>query len=178
MNETKLQIETRKQNITFAITAVREKAKKVQVEFTCQFCGKTELLPQSVATRRGGKKYCSWECRNKAMKGKNAPNYGNSKGIVKEKNPNWKGGISEERKGRKLIAEQSKWRRAVFYRDQYICQRCGYDKGKILNAHHIKPWAEFTQDRFDLSNGITLCKPCHDWVHSSKNTNNELLCRS
>lgn len=51
-------------------------------------------------------------------------------------------------------------------------------KGKKLNTHHKAPWSEFTDKRFELSNGITLCKEYHDWVHSKENINNELLCKS
>jgi 5-methylcytosine-specific restriction endonuclease McrA len=31
-----------------------------------------------------------------------------------------------------------------------------------LEADHIKPWAYFPSLRFELSNGRTLCRPCHD----------------
>jgi len=53
------------------------------------------------------------------------------------------------------------WRHRVFERDNYICQRCGRQGGK-LQANHIKPWALFPRLRYDVKNGETLCaKPCH-----------------
>lgn len=159
-----------------AIESVRRKAVKSKVEFECKYCGKKEMLPQSIVNRRGGKKYCSLECRRKSMWGKNSSNYGNTQGISKEKNPNWKGGISKHRKGRMMIAEQAKWRRLVYRRDNHICRRCGYDKGKILNAHHIATWANYPGKRFDISNGLTLCKTCHDWVHSDENIKGDYIC--
>lgn len=55
------------------------------------------------------------------------------------------------------------WRKAVLARDGYACQGCGSDEG--LEAHHIKPWALFPGDRFDLDNGIALCTECHKVVH-------------
>lgn len=52
------------------------------------------------------------------------------------------------------------WRIAVFERDNYTCQKCG-KRGGYLQADHIKPFAYFPELRTVLSNGRTLCKPCH-----------------
>lgn len=52
------------------------------------------------------------------------------------------------------------WRIAVYARDKYTCQFCGQVGGR-LNPHHIRPFALFPALRFDVSNGITLCEPCH-----------------
>lgn len=78
--------------------------------------------------------------------------------------PTWKGGTSFRRQslGNKLYVE---WRTAVFKRDNYTCQWCGArcSKGNtvILNADHIKPWSKYPDLRFELTNGRTLCLPCH-----------------
>ena len=55
------------------------------------------------------------------------------------------------------------WRMAVFKRDQFQCQKCG-TKGD-LQAHHIKPWKDCKRERYDVSNGITLCRKCHLEAH-------------
>jgi 5-methylcytosine-specific restriction endonuclease McrA len=61
--------------------------------------------------------------------------------------------------------EYKQWRKYVFMRDCYTCQNCGA-KGVYLHAHHIKHWAEYPELRFDVSNGITLCVPCHKAEHA------------
>ena len=57
-------------------------------------------------------------------------------------------------------AADVEWRKAVFARDDYTCQRCGV-KGGRLEAHHIKAYKPHPRLRHVLSNGLTLCKPCH-----------------
>jgi 5-methylcytosine-specific restriction endonuclease McrA len=60
--------------------------------------------------------------------------------------------------------EYRAWRKAVYERDNYTCQKCGA-KGAYLNAHHIKPWADYPEFRYDLDNGIALCRACHIKEH-------------
>lgn len=52
------------------------------------------------------------------------------------------------------------WRKAVFSRDGYKCQftTC---KHKRLEAHHIIRWVDSPHLRFEVSNGITLCRHHH-----------------
>ena len=58
----------------------------------------------------------------------------------------------------------NEWRIKVYERDDFTCQKCG-KKGGDLNAHHIKPYAKYPKLRYDLSNGVTLCKKCHKEIH-------------
>ena len=55
----------------------------------------------------------------------------------------------------------------------------GNGKTVVLNAHHIKNWADNPDDRFDLNNGITLCEKCHSEFHrkygKKDNTNTQLF---
>jgi len=57
--------------------------------------------------------------------------------------------------------EAQNWRISVFKRDNYTCQLCEV-RGAYLEADHIKPWAYFPELRYELSNGRTLCKKCHN----------------
>lgn len=72
----------------------------------------------------------------------------------------WNGGISSESAKIRNSIEYREWRRAIFKRDNFTCQICGQVGGK-LNADHIKPFATHHELRFELSNGRTLCVPCH-----------------
>ncbi len=83
------------------------------------------------------------------------------KGSLKgEKNPNWKGGITSKNKLIRNSEQYKIWRIKVFLRDIFTCQECGINRIH-LQAHHIKSFAEHPELRFDVSNGLTLCKPCH-----------------
>lgn len=59
------------------------------------------------------------------------------------------------------------WADAVKERDGYRCQnpRCNNRAG-IMHAHHIYNYADFPEMRYEVSNGITLCEPCHTEFHS------------
>jgi hypothetical protein len=59
-----------------------------------------------------------------------------------------------------------KWRMAVYERDGFKCCECGSKKN--LNAHHIIHWARLEKGdplKFDINNGVTLCKKCHLKAH-------------
>lgn len=110
---------------------------------------------------------------SKALTGRKRPN------VSKEKNPFWKGGITPLVLQIRNSVQGKTWRQQVFERDNFICKACGYTKGKVLNAHHIKHLAvilhEYEIKTFDEAlkcdilwnpiNGITLCKECHVYEH-------------
>lgn len=52
-----------------------------------------------------------------------------------------------------------------FERDDYACRHCGVRGGVELNAHHIQSWRSTPLRRLDLSNLVTLCRPCHMEIH-------------
>ena len=76
----------------------------------------------------------------------------------------WKGKHKKQRDRHNGEARYKTWRNKVYRRDDYTCQLCGL-RGGELNAHHVKPWATYPKLRYRVSNGITYCKSCHDWVH-------------
>lgn len=61
------------------------------------------------------------------------------------------------------------WRVAVFKRDNFKCQFPDCKCKKKLNAHHIIRWADAPFLRFEVTNGITLCKMHHDMIKNNEN---------
>lgn len=88
-------------------------------------------------------------------------------GKSKEQHWNWKGGISTENILLRQSGEYKTWRAAVFKRDDYTCTHCG-TRHTNIEAHHIKSFSEHIEDRFDVGNGITLCKKCHKELHKQE----------
>lgn len=80
---------------------------------------------------------------------------------------NYKGGITPENRSIRNSAEYELWRIKIFERDGYTCQNC-FQVGSTLHAHHIKEFAQYTLLRFEVSNGITVCKDCHIRIHKKK----------
>lgn len=92
-------------------------------------------------------------------------------------NPNYKTGSSPERQRIYSSGEAKAFVRAIFVRDGYRCRRCGAGKSgpRGLHAHHIACWAENPKLRFEAANVVTLCRPCHEWIHSAENVERVLL---
>lgn len=74
----------------------------------------------------------------------------------------WKGDNLSETEKLRTTKEYRQWRKSVYERDNYTCKCCGDDSGGNLNAHHIENFSSNEENRFDISNGITLCSNCHD----------------
>jgi len=87
------------------------------------------------------------------------------------KHPNWKGGISSKQSKLRGQIEFKLWKNAVFARDNWTCQECG-QRGGRLNAHHIKPFAQYPELRFAIDNGKTLCYKCHTLTDTFSGRNN------
>lgn len=77
---------------------------------------------------------------------------------------NWRGGITESNKIIRHSAEYNTWRKAVYERDAWTCQDC-HIKQKRPVAHHILSFEDYPDLRFEVSNGVTLCRACHNQRH-------------
>ncbi len=56
------------------------------------------------------------------------------------------------------------WRKDVAVRDNRTCQYPGCCSKKSLQIHHILSWSKYPALRFNVQNGITLCKKHHDMI--------------
>ena len=94
----------------------------------------------------------------------------------REKNNNWNGGITRLSGIIRSSFEYGLWRKSIFMRDGYRCVLCLDNTGGNLEADHIKPLAIITRENniktfddakvcdelWDINNGRTLCKKCHE----------------
>jgi hypothetical protein len=98
---------------------------------------------------------------------------------VGENHPNWNPNITRDERLHKRDYQREeviKWRNLIFERDNYTCQICNKRNGLgetiYLNAHHLNGWNWYIYGRFDVNNGITLCKDCHNLFHGVYNNRN------
>lgn len=80
---------------------------------------------------------------------------------------NWKGGITDDNHRCRNSIGHRNWRNSVLERDNFTCCRCK-KRNMELNAHHIKPFSLYPELRFDIDNGITLCRECHVRLHKEQ----------
>lgn len=93
-------------------------------------------------------------------------------GIRGENSPRWKKDKTTEERDRYTL-EYREWRSEVFEKSNYTCQKCGA-RHVLLNAHHIYNWKDYNDLRYEVSNGVCLCRDCHIDFHSiyGKRNNN------
>ena len=77
---------------------------------------------------------------------------------------NWQGGKTPVNQRERSSKDYAEWRKAVFERDCFKCQLCG-QVGGGLQAHHIQHWSTNVNKRYQVQNGVTLCKKCHMELH-------------
>ena len=60
------------------------------------------------------------------------------------------------------------WRKSVFRRDKGCCQFPGCKSRKRPQAHHVLTWSAYPLLRFEVSNGIILCRIHHDMIKGNE----------
>ena len=143
-----------------------------KTKFVCKFCGQKFEAYKSKS--RGLRKYCSKKCANNCPIRKMKMRI-KLLGKTGEDSKRWQGGKSEVRHNLASLDEYKQWRADVFKRDNWTCQTCG-KRGCYLEAHHIKEVYKLIdeynikdsedaikcKELWDISNGVTLCKDCHN----------------
>lgn len=118
-----------------------------KIVLKCVICSK-EFTPKRRGFYGRQTKFCSEKCKAISQS--------------KEKHWNWKGGISKNH--RRETKEYIEWRNAVYRKDKFTCQACKKHCKDIV-AHHIKSWNNFPELRFNINNGLVLCRSCHKKEH-------------
>lgn len=96
-------------------------------------------------------------------------------------NRGWKGGRSGFTNLIRKSSSMATWRKSVFERDGYRCVLCGEENGhgktvRLEADHYPTPFAKLLTDLritsaeqaiaceqfWDITNGRTLCRPCHN----------------
>ena len=123
----------------------------------CIICKKLFYCSKSQQKYRN-RKTCSIKCRSKLF----------SRRMRGKDNRWWIDGKTSKRRRLRSSKRLVEWRKKVYIRDDYTCQQCGLRNkpglSLYLHAHHLKQFAHYSQKRFTVKNGITLCKKCHDKV--------------
>lgn len=121
--------------------------KKQNNFFKCLVCHK-EIY--RCKTKQSKRKFCSHTCQSSFLSGENCPSYKHGQAMLLYS-------------GQKVRPQKfHAWSYAVKELDKFTCLMCG--KVKNLESHHIYPWSKNKEKRYDLSNGITLCKHCHKFT--------------
>ena len=79
----------------------------------------------------------------------------------------WNGGTTRTRFDDPRYKE---WRTAVMQQSNYCCAWCGKPAretkyGSGLDCHHIKGWKNNVELRYEISNGMALCREHHIHMH-------------
>lgn len=73
--------------------------------------------------------------------------------------------------------QYEQFRKDVLRRDNKQCKMPGCKSKKYLQVHHIQKWSTASSLRYDINNGITLCKFCHKLI-TGKERHYETLFKS
>lgn len=94
--------------------------------------------------------------------------------LTGENNPAWKGGTTSLGLKVRGSMQNEAWKRKVFERDNWTCQKC-IQRGGNLEVHHIKSFSDIIEEEkiksfgdirpesqlWDINNGQTLCIKHH-----------------
>ncbi len=122
------------------------KVKKVKVykivKLVCLHCSE---VYETKECRKDISRFCSVSCNRRYHCGERSGLWNPNREEVKNNRSRPKQGQYQE------------WRRFVLERDKHSCRLKGSKCAGILEVHHILPWKDFPEERYNKENGITLC---------------------
>mgnify|MGYP001576636482 CR=1 FL=1 len=84
-----------------------------------------------------------------------------SESLKGKKHWNWQGGLTNINHAFRNSFESKEWNQKVKTRDGYKCRIGNKDCCGKLEAHHILSWSKYPELRYNINNGITLCRFHH-----------------
>lgn len=125
---------------------------------------------------------CVW-CGEEFNKERKSYNVAKNKGIentlacCKEHAYLYRRKITREKEELRLIEENGfiprvsdyglllEWTKEIFKRDNYTCTVCGAKRGS-KHGHHLHSYLAHPELRYDVNNGVLMCKDCHREFHT------------
>lgn len=126
-----------------------------KVKVRCDSCGEEseKTYMEYYNHNHDGLTYCKSCASTILNKGENNPNYNFNK-------------TEDERKMQRNYPEYIEFIKKVLLRDNYTCKICSKKSEGDMVVHHLDGFDNFIEKRTDESNGICLCKNCHENFHS------------
>lgn len=119
----------------------------------CEQCGKKIMVYPCLLAR---KRFCSRQCRAT----------GSMTLQVRDRIRKTLEIPTDARKRPYSAREFARWSKAVKQAGKYVCINCRATSKLV--AHHILSFRDFPLLRYDVKNGVVLCRSCHPKVHFKK----------
>ena len=136
--------------LTVAGAASRGTRGELRWDCICD-CGNTKVLSSSAIGKMGGLS-CGDKKHHKDRRGTNHWAW------IPDLDP-------QLRIDRRWDENNKNWRREVYERDGFKCVLC--ESNKNIEAHHLASFTRFPDLRYEIDNGVTLCRAHHKEFHSS-----------
>lgn len=107
----------------------------------CTQCGNTFSKKRNI-------KYCSRKCYANVLSVLSSGSKNNR--LVHDRN-------KLKKRGDRRTTAYKEWRKNIYIRDNFECKINNSDCDGQLEAHHILPWKDHEDLRYDVNNGILLC---------------------
>ena len=147
------------------------KVVKIRLKKNCKICSMEFLI---YPCKKNTALYCSKKCKDFSLIGKKRPDIfkiqkerhleGKLKIAQKgEKSYNWIEDRTQLKKSddRRFDTEYKYWTFKVKERDGGKCKIYNKDCNGRLEVHHILNWVNYSELRYEINNGITLCHAHH-----------------
>ena len=143
--------------------------KKMPMREIASLFGCSEWVVLDCLTKTGIKKRTLSDYPHPMLGRKMSENSRKRMSLAKLKIPEseWRGFTEPHSRKLNKSPEWNSWRKKVFMRDYFKCCLCG--NKKHLQGHHILMRSVYPEYTYDIHNGITLCKSCHDTIRFKEN---------